>query len=152
MTYFRVEYISRAGARIQTLETELKEKNYAKTDIYQKSISERVGAMATREIRSDECRIEMGNKPEGTKYIEVQLNYFETLKTEYRSDERVFTLTVPRHNKRLVADNEQNVSQIFDTSRWIDEIEIIEPRPSNTSENPTYKILRSKNAKILSEF
>ncbi|CBY38037.1 unnamed protein product [Oikopleura dioica] len=98
--------------------------------------------MATREIRSDECRIEMGNKPEGTKYIEVQLNYFETLKTEYRSDERVFTLTVPRHNKRLVADNVQNVSQIFDTSRYIDEIEIIEPHPSNTSENPTYKILK----------
>ena len=150
MTYFQAKYIRQNGEVIQTLNTVLKEKKQAKEEYQRAVASQKVGAMVSTKFRCDEYTIEMGNKPEGTKYIDVDLKYFETLKTEYRYEERLFTLTVPRHKKRrynpLFADNMDVDDEIYDSSFWIDEIEIIEPRPCNTTVNPSYQILRGKNA------
>lgn len=158
MTHFQAKFINQNGVAIQTLTTELKEKEKAK-DEYQQSVSDssKVGAIVTTAFKSDEYTIEMGNKPEGTKYIDVELKYFETLKTEYRYKERLFTMTVPRHKKTrydpLYADGmDVDVApDISDSSRWIDQIEIIEPSPSNTNGNPDYQILNSRNTKCLNK-
>jgi len=149
LTYFEAKFIRHDGRIIQTLNTELKEKEQAKQE-YQKSCQTgRVGAIVTTKFKSDEYTIEMGNKPEGTKYIHVALKYFETLKTEYRYKERVFTMTVPRHKKRrynpFYPDGEMDVEgedEISDSSQWIDEIDVIEPHPDNSSADAYYQINR----------
>ena len=159
MTHFQAKFINPNGVIIQTLATDLKEKEKAR-DEYQESVSNhsKVGAIVTTAFKSDEYTIEMGNKPEGTKYIDVELKYFETLKTEYRYNERLFTLTVPRHKKTrynpFFADNMDvdDAAEISDSSLWIDEIQIIEPRPSNTHSNPAYQIVNSTNTHNFSMF
>jgi hypothetical protein len=156
VTYFQAKYISHDGTEIQTLQTRIEEKQKAKQE-YQKAIAtQKVGAMVTSAFRMDEYTIEMGNKPEGTKHIDVELKYFETLKTEYRYNERLFTLTVPRHKKTrynpLFADDmDVDDAEISDSSLLIDEIRIIEPRPSNTNANSAYQIVNSKNTHNLSK-
>ena len=159
MTHFQATFINPDGVIIQTLTTELKEKEEAREE-YQRSVSDKskVGAIVTTAFKSDEYTIEMGNKPEGTKYIDVELKYFETLKTEYRLKERLFTMTVPRHKKTrynpLFADDMDvdGAPDINDSSRWIDEIEIIEPSPSNTTGDAAYQILKSRKTKSLNKF
>ena len=163
MTHFQAKFINQNGVAIQTLTTELKGKEKAR-DEYQESVSDhsKVGAIGTTtskdEFKSDEYTIEMGNKPEGTKYIDVELKYFETLKSEYRYNERLFTMTVPRHKKTryntLNADGmDVDVApDISDSSRWIDEIEIIEPSPSNAIGNAAYQILNSRNTQNPNKF
>ena len=159
MTHFQAKFINPNGVIIQTLATDLKEKEKAR-DEYQESVSNhsKVGAIVTTAFKSDEYTIEMGNKPEGTKYIDVELKYFETLKTEYRFGQRLFTMTVPRHKKtrydpKFADDMDvDGAPDINDSSRWIDEIEIIEPSPSNTSGDAAYQITNSRDTKSFDKF
>ena len=149
MTHFQAKFINPGGDTIQTLKTELKEKKEAREE-YNKSVQNhsKVGAIVTTAFKSDEYTIEMGNKPEGTKYIDVELIYSETLKTEYRYNERLFTMTVPRYKKArynsLFADDidVDGAPDINDSSRWIDIIEIIEPSPSEF--HAAHEISRSR--------
>jgi hypothetical protein len=165
VTYFKAKFFNPNGEIIQTLYTELKGKEKAKEE-YLKSVSKidsfkkltksvsdhsKVGAIVTTaskgKFKSDAYTIEMGNKPEGTKYIDVELKYSETLKTEYRLKERLFTMTVPRYKKTryepLFADDidDDGAPDINGLTRWIDEIEIIEP---SSSEYDAYQILNSR--------
>jgi hypothetical protein len=139
VTYFKAKFFNPNGEIIQTLYTELKGKEKAKKE-YLKSVSNhsKVGAIVTTaskgKFKSDAYTIEMGNKPEGTKYIEVELKYSETLKTEYSVyRERLFTMTVPI--------DDDGAPDINGLTRWIDEIEIIEP---SSSEYDAYQILNSR--------
>ena len=158
MTHFQAKYIRHDGTEIQTVTTRIEEKQKAKQEYQQAIATQKVGAMVTSAFRMDEYTIEMGNKPEGTMYIDVELKYFETLKTEYRYNERLFTLTVPRQKKTrynpFFADNMDvdDAAEISDSSLWIDEIQIIEPRPSNTHSNPAYQIVNSTNTHNFSMF
>jgi hypothetical protein len=152
VTHFKAKFINSNGEIIQTLYTELKENEETRDVMYIQLVSDRskVGAKVTTSFKSDSnlmiYTVEMYNKPQGTKFIDVELKYSETLKTEYRYNECLFTMTIPRYP--LFADDfdVDGAPDINNSSRWVDEIEIIEPSPS---EYAAYQIVKSRKTKYL---
>ena len=156
VTYFRAKYYDIQEDRcqlLQQIETKLKKKEEAREE-YNKAVQTGdSGALLTSSFRGDEYTIEMGNKPEATKLINVHFKYSEPLKGDANGNgDRVHTLFVPRHRKKRfrAGEEEEDAMEVdlgdSNTSSWIDEIEIIEPHgeSTNTTSDSHFGIAESK--------
>lgn len=159
VTYFHARYLNSTYEEIQTITTTLKEKDKARKE-YNKAVQNRdFSAIVTSnsDFRGDEYTIEMGNKPEHTEFIVVQLEYSEPLKPEMRVDERLLSLTVQRHKKKRFKSfdltnarvNIQAESEPEEPSRWIDEVVIIECLGENANTGGSESMISRSKILIL---